>query len=394
MDAAANKMESKSETPEKPEAAGKKPKKPFLILGVIAAVVALGITGYVLLNAGKESTDDAQVEADVVPMAPRVGGQVMHLLVQENQRVKKGDVILQLDDADYAARVDQAQAELETAQAQAEAADAQVKVTQASAKGGYSSAQAAVSSSSVAVANADAQIAAAKADAQKATTDLRRARELRAANAVPQENLDNAQAAYDAATARLTAAEESKRSAISRVAEAQGHAAASAPVDALVAAAQAQANLAHARVKSAQAALNLTKLQLSYTKLTVPEDGVVSKLTAREGQLLSAGQAVAELVPHDVYVVANFKETQVGRMQPGQHAEVAVDAFGGHSLAGEVESLSGGTGARFSLLPPDNASGNFVKVVQRIPVRIKLRNLPKDVELRAGMSTDVTVTVK
>jgi membrane fusion protein (multidrug efflux system) len=168
---------------------------------------------------------------------------------------------------------------------------------------------------------------------------------------------------------------------------------ASAPIDAQIAVARSQAALAHARVKSAEAQLTLAKLQLSYTKLVSPEDGFVSKLSAHEGQLLSPGQPVAELVPRAAYVVANFKETQIGEMRSGQKAEVSVDAFG-RTLEGQVDSLSGGTGARFSLLPPDNATGNFVKVVQRVPVRIKLLNIPSGTEMRAGLSVDVTVHVK
>jgi membrane fusion protein (multidrug efflux system) len=389
------------------QAAPRARKRPFMVLAAVGAVVAVGIGAFWIASWGKESTDDAQVEADVVPLAPRVSGQVMRVSVQENQPVKKGDAIMQLDDADYAARVDQAAAELETAQAQAQAADAQAGVTEAGAKGGFSSARAAVSGSSVAVANADAQIASAKAslarskaDAQKAQTDLKRTQELKAANAVPQEQLDNAQAADSAARAavqqaeaQVAVAEESKRAARSRVDEAQGRLVASAPIDAQIAVARSQAALAHARVKSAEAQLTLAKLQLSYTKLVSPEDGFVSKLSAHEGQLLSPGQPVAELVPRAAYVVANFKETQIGEMRSGQKAEVSVDAFG-RTLEGQVDSLSGGTGARFSLLPPDNATGNFVKVVQRVPVRIKLLNIPSGTELRAGLSVDVTVHVK
>jgi membrane fusion protein (multidrug efflux system) len=167
----------------------------------------------------------------------------------------------------------------------------------------------------------------------------------------------------------------------------------SAPVDTQLAVARAGAALAHARVQGATAALALARLQQSYTHVVAPSDGVVSRLSVHEGQLIQAGQAIAELVPSATYLVANFKETQVGRMHDRDRAEIRIDAFPGRVFEGEVESLSGGTGARFSLLPPDNASGNFVKVVQRVPVRIRWRNPPSDVALRAGMSCDVTVHV-
>jgi membrane fusion protein (multidrug efflux system) len=144
-------------------------------------------------------------------------------------------------------------------------------------------------------------------------------------------------------------------------------------------------------VRSAEAALALAKLQLGYTKIVAPADGLASRLTAHEGQLVTVGQPLVELVPTATYVIASFKETQIGKMHAGQPAEIEVDAFPGRKLEGRVESLSGGTGASFSLLPADNATGNFVKVVQRVPVRIAWVNPPADVDLRAGLSADVTV---
>ena len=383
-------------------------RRPFIILGLIAAVVLLGIGLYSLFTAGKETTDDAQIEADVVPLAARVGGQVLAVHVQDNQRVKKGDKILELDPADYQARLEQATAEVATTVAQAQAADAQADVAEAGAKGGFSSAKAAVSGSGVAVANAEANIAAAKAtlaraqsEARRTELDLNRTKELRAANAVSQERLDNAQVAHDSAQAaieqaraQLTASKAGRRAAISHVAEAQGRLDTSTPVNSLIATAHAQAALAHARQKSAEAQLGLAKLQLQYTTVVAPQDGLVSKLSVHEGQLLGMGQALAELVPMKTYVVANFKETQMDRMRPGQPVQISIDAYPGKELEGRVESISGGTGARFSLLPADNASGNFVKVVQRVPVRIALTKVPADLPLRAGLSADVTVRVK
>jgi membrane fusion protein (multidrug efflux system) len=377
------------------------------VLGVVALVIVVSIGAYLAATAGEETTDDAQIEADVVAVGARVGGQVLRVPVRENQTVKKGDLLVEIDSADTSARLKQAQAELQTALAQAQVADAQTSVVEASARGGFSTAKAQFSGSNVAVAGADAQVAAAKAsmaraeaESRKADLDLNRAKELRAANAVPQERLDNAQAGSDAAKAALLAAQaqlaaavESRHAAESRVAEAKGRLDQSSPIDAQIAAARANADLAHARVQAAEAQLELAKNQNSYTKVLAPADGVVSRLTVHEGQLLQPGQALAELVPSGTYVVANFKETQLGRIREGQSVTVKVDAFPGQKLKGKVESLSGGTGARFSLLPPDNASGNYVKVVQRVPVRIAWDGPSSELPLRAGLSAEVTVQV-
>lgn len=398
--------EEAHEAPERAQAAKKR--KPFLILGAVALAVLAAIALYALITGGHETTDDAQVEADVVPIAARVSGQVLKVHAAENQQVKKGDLLIELDDADLTARTKQAEAEVDTASAQAQAADSQAQVAAASARGGFSSARAMMSGSAVGVsaaaaqaAGAQAALARAEADAHKASIDLKRMQELRGQNVVAQSALDDAQArdaeaqaAVQQARANLDVANETRKAAESRVGEARGRLDQSAPVSSQIAVAQANARLAHARVKSAEASLVLARLQLSYTKIVAQEDGVFSRLAVHDGQLVAVGQPMAALVPLRTYLVANFKETQIGRMKPGQKAEISVDAFGGRKLEGHVESLSGGTGARFSMLPPDNASGNFVKVVQRVPVRIAWDNPPADLPLRAGLSADVTVTVK
>ena len=387
--------------------APKRNKKPFLILGGVVATFAAIAGIYLLATANQESTDDAQVEADVVPIAARVSGQIARRLVEDNQRVKKGDILVQIDDADFAARSKQAEAELETARAQAAAADAQVHVVEASAKGGLQSARASFSGSSMGVANAEAQLAAAKAalerakaEARKGEMDLQRTKQLVAGNALPRERLDNAQVAYDAsqaalaqAQAQVAAAAEMRQLAGTRVDEARGRLDQSTPIAAQIGSAKANADLARAHIKVAEAALDLARLQLGYTKIVASEDGLVTKLSVQAGQMIQVGQPLAELVPDRTYVVANFKETQVGRMRPGQTARVRIDAFPGVEIEARVDSVSGGTGARFSLLPPDNASGNFVKVVQRIPVRIAWLRRP-EVPLQAGLSTDVTVYIR
>jgi membrane fusion protein (multidrug efflux system) len=379
----------------------------YVIVGSLVLGLGAILGAYVLVTGGKETTDDAQVSADIVPIGTRVAGQVVSVDIKENQLVKKGDPIAEIDDADYLAREKQAEAELATAEAQAKAADSQVQVIEATSRGGLVSAKAMVSGSSAGVSSAAAQAEAARAalnraevDAHKAELDLGRANELRQANAVPPQAVDNAQAAFDSAKAavaqakaQLALAEQSRNTALAQVSEAQGRLSQSAPVDAEIATAHAQADLAHARVASAKAQLDLAALQLSYTKIKASSDGIASKLTVHPGQLVAIGQPVVELVPTLTYVVANFKETQVGKMRVGQKADIEIDAFPGRTLTGEVESLSGGTGASFSLLPADNATGNFVKVVQRVPVRIAWKNLPGDVPLRAGLSADVTVEV-
>ncbi len=379
--------------------------KPYLILGAVVAVALAAYGGVSWLSRGKESTDDAQVDADVVAVSARVGGAVLKVHVLDNQQVHKGDLLVEIDPADLTAKEKQAQAELAAAHAQAAAADAQVRIVQATSKGGLSAAQAQLSGSATSVASAGAQIEAARAalaqsqaEAARADTDLGRAEALRKDEAVPQAQVDTAsandQAAHAAvarATAQLAASEDMRRTAQTQIAEAKGRVEQSAPVDALLAAAQANADLAHARADAAEASLAQARLQLSYTRIEAPVDGLLSRLSVHEGQLVQAGQQIVGIVPNTTYVVANFKETQVGNMRAGQRAEISVDALPGRSFEGKVESTSPGTGARFSLLPADNASGNFVKVVQRLPVKIAWVNVPPDVKLAAGLSVDVTV---
>jgi membrane fusion protein (multidrug efflux system) len=398
----------KSEPKNDVEAAPPKKRKPFVILGVIALVALVAVGGYAVATHGRESTDDAQVAADMVPVSARVGGAVARVNIHENQVVKRGDLLIELDAADLQAKQQQAEAELATAQAQARVAEAQEEIVSATSKGGLASAKAALSGSAAGVGTAQAQLdsakaAAARADAdlQKAQIDFSRAETLRRADAVPQQQLDTARLALDAARAskaqadaQVALASDARVTAQSRVGEARGRVDQSAPVAPQIAAAHAGAALAEARVRSADAALALAKLQVGYTRIVAPADGYASKLSVHEGQLVAVGQPLVELVPSDTYLVASFKETQIGKMRPGQPAEISVDAFPGRKLTGKIESLAGGTGASFSLLPPDNSTGNFVKVVQRVPIRISLVDVPSDVALRPGLSADVTVDTR
>jgi membrane fusion protein (multidrug efflux system) len=382
-------------------------RKPFVILAVIAAIALAAVGGYAATTAGRESTDDAQVAADMVPVSARVGGVVARVLIHEDQPVKKGDLLIELDPADYAAREQQAEAEVANAQAQSDAAAAQVQIVEATSKGGLAVARAALVGSAAGVGSAQSQLAItraaaarAQADLKQAELDMSRAKTLAGAGAIPRQQLDaaqlaleGAQAAKAQADAQVAQAEDARRGAQSRVGEAAGRVSQSAPVAPQIAAARAGAALASARVRSAEAALALAKLQLGYTRIVAPADGFASKLAAHVGQQISMGQPVIELVPATTYLVANFKETQIGRMHAGQSATITIDAFPDRKLTGTVESLSGGTGASFALLPPDNATGNFVKVVQRVPVRIAWKNPPGDLALRPGLSADVTVDV-
>ena len=373
--------------------------KPMLVL---VAVSALSVGAYLwhrVASAGEADTDDAQIEADVVPLAARTGGLVLRVRVLDNHPVHRGEVLAELDPAEHT------EAELANARAQLLVAEADVQLTTATATGGLRTARAVVSSAVEASRSARAQIVAAeagvtRAQAQQAQTrtTLQRARTLFASGAASRAELDNAQSADDAAQAAVAQAQAqaqtaraSQLSVMAQVTQAEGRLEQSTPVEASLASARARVAVAQAKVQSSQAALDLARLQLSYTQVTAPADGVVSRLSVHEGQLLTAGQPIAELVPNETYLVANFKETQVGRLVPGQRVEVHIDAYPGRALEGQVESLSGGTGARFSLLPPDNASGNFVKVVQRIPVRIRWTRVPSDLALRAGLSADATV---
>jgi membrane fusion protein, multidrug efflux system len=382
--------------------------RPYVIVATVAALALAGYGGYSWLARGRERTDDAQVDADVVMVSARVAGVVRAVRVGDNQTVKKGDVLVELDPADLAARVDQAKAQLAAARAQAQVADAQVRIVEATSHGGLSAAKAQLSGTTMSVAGTVSQIAVSKAalekvqsDAAKADIDLARDEALRKDEAIPQAQLDTARATAQSlhaavlqAQAQLAASEDAHHTAQAQIAEAQGRVEQSAPVDALVASARASSDLAQANVAAAQASLELANLELSYTRVVAPSDGRLSRLAVREGQQVLAGQAVVTLVPDATYVVANFKETQVGNMRPGQRAEISIDALPGHTFEGRVQSMAPGTGARFSMLPPDNASGNFVKVVQRVPVKIEWSDRDHDAALAAGLSVDVTVVTR
>lgn len=396
-----------SETTRRPVIQPGRARRLYLGLGAAVVVLILIYAVYSLLTRGKEATDDAQVAADVVPVATRAGGQITSVLIHENQPVHRGDPIAVIDPQDAAVKVAQAQGELETANAQAAAADARVAIAQANARGALTSAQAGVQSSresvdtsTNAIAEARASVTKAEANEQKASNDWKRAAELGAKGDISRSQVDAARAANEAAQAevaqnraRLQQAENARQLAEANVRQAQGRLEQSAPVSAQFAAAQADAKLAHARVQTAQATLQAAQLNLSYTKISAPADGIASRLAVHPGGLVAPGQVIVQIVPRQTYILANFKETQMRDMHPGQRAEVRIDALGRRTFEGRLESVSGGTGATFSLLPPDNASGNFVKVVQRVPVRVSWNGPPADV-VPVGSSAEVTVVTR
>ena len=398
-------MEAQSKDTATATARSRRAKKAYTILAVVAVLVGGGWYLHHWWVAGKQSTDDAQVEGDVVPIAARVGGVVKATKVHDNQLVKAGDVLFELDPADLDVEVARAEAELEAAKASGSAADAQVAIVEQSSQGGLSSAKAAltgagatVRGASESVRAAESAVARAKADFAMTDSELKRAQQLFSKEAITRRDLEHAEqahavsrAALDSATAQLGAARDQQGAAQARVAEAQGRVTQSAPVDQQIAAAQAAAKLAAARVKSAEAALARAKLVRSYTVVTAPSAGMISKLGAHVGQAVGAGQALLMLVPTETYVIANFKEGQVASMKAGDPVDIEIDAYPG-TFHGIVETISPATGARFSMIPPDNATGNFVKVVQRVPVKITWTTAP-DVAMRPGLSAEVTVHV-
>jgi membrane fusion protein (multidrug efflux system) len=375
------------------------------ILLLVALLSGLGGFGYYRSVRGIESTDNAQVDADVVAVPARVAGTVATVYFVENQRVSKGTLLAELDRAPLAAKLAQAEASLLAAQANADAADADALLAETNALGNRDVARANLANNSVgvkassdAIREGEAQLENAQAAAHQSQIELVRAEQLFASGAFTRSQLDAAQTANEralsaqaAADARLSGLRLAISQSQSKVAEASARLKLSDNVDTLVRQAKARAAMAHANVETAQAARDLAALELSYTKVVAPEDGVVSKKSINVGQSLASGQTIVQLVPDARWVTANFKETQLEHMRLGQPAHFTVDAFPSIELAGDVQSFSGATGARFSLLPPDNATGNFTKVVQRVPVRIRVKALPEGVALRPGMSVDLSV---
>ncbi|MEO8449119.1 MAG: HlyD family secretion protein [Gemmatimonadota bacterium] len=349
-----------------PAAAKKRSRIPLMILGAI--VIALGIFAWRRLQFGRThvTTDNAQIDGHITMLSPRVQAFVSEVRVEDNRQVKAGDTLVVLDDRDFKVRLAQAEADLASAQAAV------------SGRGGTGQASAQRAASVATAAGATATVEAAEATYRKAQADLVRYKSLAAKSIISAQQLDQAQWAVDNAAAALEA---SRRQAV---------AAASMSV-----AADAGVRVAQARFAAAAAAVESARLQLTYTVLTAPISGVVAKRAVEPGVLVQPGQSLMSIVPDEaIWVTANLKETQLEHLKIGDSVEFSVDAYPGVTFRGEVESLSPATGARFSLLPPDNATGNFTKVVQRVPVRIKVdTNRERTHPLRPGMSVELTIKV-
>jgi membrane fusion protein (multidrug efflux system) len=377
----------------------------FVALGLVTAIAVAGGT-YWALTVGHESTNDAQVEGHVEPVSVRIPGIVTAVKVRDNEVVEAGAILVELDRADQEARLAVARADYSAATAAREAAEAQAALTEKSAsanlqqaKGGIAQAASTVTVSRASVDQARADVAAAESRVGLARTEYQRTEQLFASGSVSpaardaqKAALDQAEAAASLAEARLASAEAAIRANLGGVQLAEGRVAAAETISEQVAAARAAVALARAREEQARASVRIAELNLSYTTVRAPGRGVVSRRNVEVGQTVSPERPLLALVPlDDVWVVANMKETQVADLRPGQHATIWVDAFPGRPLQGHVDSLAAGTGSRFALLPADNASGNFVKVVQRVPVLLRFDAPPADMPVRPGMSAYVTV---
>src|ERR1700675_130274 len=378
---------------------------------LIGLLILIGIFFLWRYLASYESTDDAEIDGHVNSVSARVSGHVLKLNVQDNQYVEKGTVLVEIDPADYEVAVAQARAEYADAQAQAAAAGINVPITDVSSSSQVSGAQAGVSSAHAGIAAAHQQYEAAKsqvleADANntKAQNDLVRYKQLIDKQEISQQQYDQAVASAQAAAATLLAARASADSYAAQIEQARSklvqagadlRTADTAPQT--MRATRARALSAQANAKRKKAELDQAELNLLYTKVIAPVSGAVSNRTVEVGQNVQPGQEMMKVIPldyTDLWVTANFKETQLKKMKPGLAAEIAVDATG-KTYKGHVDSVAGASGARFSLLPPENATGNYVKVVQRIPVKIVFEaSENKGHELRPGMSVVPKVWLK
>jgi len=381
----------------------------FLILAVILLLIA-GVFLWRYFTS-YESTDDAQIDGHVNSISARISGHVSKLNVQDNQYVEAGTVLVEIDPTDYQVAVDRAQADYNDAKATADAASVNVPVTSVSTESQLSSADADVVNAQAGIKAARQQLEAAKANLQqadannvKAQNDLGRYKQLVDKQEISQQQFDQAVAAARAGEATVQAARATADAAAAQVVQAQGklaqaeanqRSAATGPNQIAITRSKAQSALAAAARKRAD--LEQAKINLSYTKVIAPVAGIVSNRTVELGENVQPGQTLMNLIPlegNDIWVTAAFKETQLRDMKPGQKATIYVDATG-KKYKGKVDSIAGASGARFSLLPPENATGNYVKIVQRIPVKIVFEpGETKGHELRPGMSVEPKVWIR
>jgi len=381
------------------------------IIVVVVVILALVAVGIWWRSTFSEDTDDAQVNGHLIQVSARIGGQVAKVYVNENQVVKAGDAIAELDASDYKVAVENAEAALASAQANAAAADVNVPITTVNAGTSLTSADANVSGSRDSVEQsqqqldaARARVSQAKANNTKAQADLERYKPLVEKDVISKQQFDAAVAAADASKAALNdaraterAAEEGVKVARERETQAQAQLKYAQTGPQQVAAQSARARQAQAQVQQAQAQLDQAKLNLSYTKIVAPVAGIITRKSVEINQNVAPGQNLLTLVSlEDLWVTANFKETQLKHMAAGQSVEIEVDATG-KTYHGKVTQIGGATGSVLSLFPPENATGNYVKVVQRIPVRVDFTDLASEDpnhELRPGLSVEPKVRVK
>ena len=423
----------------------------FLIAAILIFLVGalLGVR-YWLYARSHETTDDAFIDAHITQVSPKVSGYVVKLYVDSNQQVNQGDLLAEIDPRDFQAKLDQAKAALAAGEARLKEARSGVTLTRANTKANVqqaaasvqharagvaaSQAQAAADRSRVSQAGATidtaranlqqarAQLSATEAEVVRAQADVARYQQLFGKDEVSRQQLDQAIATARTAEAQVRAAQERVSAAAAQVEEMQASrsaagenahkaqsevGAAEAQVnEALgrlaqantgpqqIAVSEAQAQTAGASIAQLQAAVAQAELELSYTKIYAPETGRVTHKSVEQGALIQVGQPLMAIVPGDVWVTANFKESQIGRIRPGQPVDIYVDAFPGKVFKGRVDSIQAGTGAQFSLLPPENATGNYVKVVQRLPAKIVFIEPPDPNHILApGMSVEPEVKV-
>ena len=382
-----------------------------VIIAVVVAVLVLVAAGLWWHSTYTEDTDDAQINGHLIQVSARVAGQVAKVYVEENQLVKAGDVIAELDPSDYKVAVENAEAALASAQANAAAASVNVPITTVNTGSNLRSADANVSGSQAGVGQAEkqldaahARVAQAQANYTKAQADLERYKPLVEKDVISKQQFDAAVAAADATKAAVADARANEQAAVDGVKvamerEAQAQAglkyAQTGPEQ--VVAQSARAKQAEAQVQQAQAQLDMAKLNLSYTRIVAPTAGIITRKSVEINQNVAPGQNLLMLVSLEgLWVTANFKETQLRHMSAGQAVEIEVDSTG-KTYHGKVTQIGGATGSVLSLFPPENATGNYVKVVQRVPVRIDFNDLAGEDpnhELRPGLSVEPKVRVK
>ncbi len=403
-------QEQKKDEQDQQDQPRQKSRRRFVIIGVVAILVIAALLFY-WHSTFYEDTDDAQVAGHLIQVSSRISGNVIRVPAEENQVVKAGDVIVELDPKDYQTQVQQDEANLEAAEANLESARTNVPVENITTTNNTSSAAANVLVSNDSVAQAQHQLdadraAVAQADANytKAKLDVERYTPLVQKDVISKQQFDQAvataaadEAALNQAKQNVTAAEAGVMMARDRVKQSQAQLKQTENGPKQVQIQRAKADQAAAQVEQARAELEQAKLNLSYTKIVAPVDGIITRKSVEVGQNVSAGQNMTTLVSlDDIWITANFKETQLNLMRPGQPVTVTVDAYGDKKYDATVTQIGGATGSVLSLFPPENATGNYVKVVQRVPVRIDLTNKTENSDhlLRPGLSVEPKVRVK